>query len=277
VSLSARTSIQAAAALQALITRRGRDGESMGPGFSATASGSSIRVPVSTPCGLADRCPTIFARSGWPLLGGPLGGHCSSNFGDTFSSSRAAQEELLLGAGCSGRLIRQDVLLELDFTASALGRDPRGSAHSRFTTSSGSGPAHELRRVHSRHRLRGGCSHGLECGRCPGREAGTTSLSNLRTLRERSPGSSILGFEVEGSFCPQWSVVGRIHIASSGAFGTFNGGSEAAMPIFWAALPLLAKMHPESALGRRQRQCAAKGLHESPGGSPGAAALAAEA
>ena len=195
-------------------------------------------LPVSTP--LPDpepiACPTILPPvPDWhphpwaaTLWGGQL---FDANFGDTFKFKGQLREELLLGAGLQRRLIKAGPFaLELDFTA--LGHwaaAQRGSGFTSRFTNDASGQrtaAQSFGEFTAGIGLRAWLQPWLNVGVVQGVSV-TTSLSNFEdTFRERSSRIlNYLGFEVEGSFSPQWSVVGRIH-HRSGAFGTFNGVKE---------------------------------------------------
>ncbi|WP_370594285.1 DUF3769 domain-containing protein [Synechococcus sp. BSA11S] len=192
-------------------------------------------IPLPEPAPIA--CPTVLPEiPDWhphpwsaTLWGGQM---FHSDFGQTFFGQGVFRPERVLGAGLQKRLIKSGPFaLELDFNA--LGHwasAQRGGRYTRPFTASEvanlSTSAQTFGEFTAGIGLRAWLQPWLSLGFVQGVSL-NTNLSNYEdTYRERSARFlNYLGFEIEGSFSPQWSMVGRIH-HRSGAFGTYNGVRE---------------------------------------------------
>ncbi|WP_323242957.1 DUF3769 domain-containing protein [Synechococcus sp. BA-124 BA4] len=182
-------------------------------------------------------CPTVLPEiPDWhphpwsaTLWGGQM---FHSDFGQTFTGQGVFRPERVLGAGLQKRLIKAGPFaLELDFNA--LGHWASAQKGGRYTGPfTASEVANLSTSAQSFGEFTGGI--GLRAWLQPWLSLGfvqgvslNTNLSNYEnTYREKSARFlNYLGFEIEGSLSPQWSMVGRIH-HRSGAFGTYNGVRE---------------------------------------------------
>ncbi|MCT0219064.1 DUF3769 domain-containing protein [Synechococcus sp. CS-1329] len=192
-------------------------------------------LPLPKPEPIA--CPTVLPEiPDWhphpwsaTLWGGQM---FHSDFGETFFGQGVFRPERVLGVGLQKRLIKAGPFaLELDFNA--LGHWASAQRGGRFTGPfSSSEVANLSTSAQTFGEFTGGI--GLRAWLQPWLSLGfvqgvslNTNLSNYEdTYRERSARLlNYLGFEIEGSLSPQWSMVGRIH-HRSGAFGTYNGVRE---------------------------------------------------
>jgi hypothetical protein len=191
--------------------------------------------PLPEPAPIA--CPTLLPPvPDWhphPWAATLWGGRMfHSDFGQTFLGQGVFRPEYVLGGSVQRRLLRAGPFaLELDFTA--LGHWASAQKGSKYLgpfknaqvlgleTSGqffGESTAGVLLRTWLQPWLSLGFIQGVSLN---------TNLSNYEcTYRKKCARLlNYLGFEVEGSLTPQWSVVGRIH-HRSGAFGTYNGVRE---------------------------------------------------
>ncbi|EAQ75471.1 hypothetical protein WH5701_01445 [Synechococcus sp. WH 5701] len=192
-------------------------------------------VPLPEPQPIA--CPTVLPEiPDWhphpwsaTLWGGQM---FHSDFGQTFFGQGVFRPERVLGAGLQKRLIKAGPFaLELDFNA--LGHWASAQKGGRYLGPFTSAEVANLSTsAQTFGEFTGGI--GLRAWLQPWLSLGfvqgvslNTNLSNYEsTYREKSARFlNYLGFEIEGSFSPQWSMVGRIH-HRSGAFGTYNGVRE---------------------------------------------------
>ena len=192
-------------------------------------------LPLPEPEPIA--CPTLLPEiPDWhphpwsaTLWGGQM---FHSDFGQTFKGQGVFRPERVLGAGLQKRLIKAGPFaLELDFNA--LGHWASAQRGGRYTgpfTSSEvanlSTSAQTFGEFTGGIGLRAWLQPWLSLGFVQGVSLNTNLSNYENTYREKSARLlNYLGFEIEGSFSPQWSMVGRIH-HRSGAFGTYNGVRE---------------------------------------------------
>ncbi len=141
-----------------------------------------------------------------------------AGFGETFLFQGSLRPEYLVGAGLQRRLLQAGPFaLELD--VNLLGHKASTDTNTGFA-------AQSYGEITAGIGLRAWLQPWLSLGFVQGVSL-NTSLSNFEcgAREDCAQFLNYLGFEVEGAFSPEWSVVGRIH-HRSGAFGLYGGVRE---------------------------------------------------